>query len=502
MPKAASMKKRLKKKGAMSQSAKKTEIWLHLHFPHLALDAQLDSLNTPLSKHPRAIILQNRQMQRVHCQNNAAKDYGIEPQMSLSTALALCPNLQTYARDIAQEQAHLKKLALIAYSFCPTVVLQEHGGIGLELSRCEKLYGNYSNLLKQLQAYLLKRCSEVFSGLGHSLLAARLTTAQSFHTQVPHSQQLNQQMRAMALEALDVKRAQKNSFVHLGLDTIGDLLDLPKEAVHRRFNADLLSQIDGLFTTKINPKMRFTAPEIFDDCLQNPQGLYTKEALYAPMGILLERFCRYLKIRHLYCRNIRWHFSPLLGQTQSLTIQLSQAQNHSQHFFALSRLQLERLDLAHSIEKISLYSDQFVPAEDASVDFFEHHQHTQKAELLDQLVARLGDDAISQPGINAEYLPEQANVINSAIPLAPSNLKKTSLQPLWLLDPLSVQQRDRQPYWRQPLTLLSGPERVCGNWWHSEQQRDYYLAHDSQGTRYWLYWELQSQRWFIHGLFA
>ena len=76
-------------------------------------------------------------------------------------------------------------------------------------------------------------------------------------------------------------------------------------------------------------------------------------------------------------------------------------------------------------------------------------------------------------------------------------------KPLWLLpEPAPVRLHNQQLYWRKPLTIVSGPERLCGNWWQSEQQRDYYLACDSKGARYWLFRESTSKQWFVHGLFA
>ena len=67
-----------------------------------------------------------------------------------------------------------------------------------------------------------------------------------------------------------------------------------------------------------------------------------------------------------------------------------------------------------------------------------------------------------------------------------------------------------------------GPERIGAEWWHLSAPpapsnastrlqaltRDYYLAEDSSGHRFWLYREglyereTNAARWFVHGLFA
>ena len=59
---------------------------------------------------------------------------------------------------------------------------------------------------------------------------------------------------------------------------------------------------------------------------------------------------------------------------------------------------------------------------------------------------------------------------------------------------------------------MQGPERIASEWWRdSERQptRDYYIAEDEAGRRFWLYREgihgretNAIPRWFVHGLFA
>jgi len=226
------------------------------------------------------------------------------------------------------------------------------------------------------------------------------------------------------------------------------------------------------------------------------------------MKTLLQRLCQYLTARQCHCREIEWQFEPLIGEPQTMTIQLSSSQNNWSNLLLLSRLQLEQLELPRSIEQIILSTDQFIEAPQGTFNldlFAEHHGPQQPSELIDSLNARLGIDALSQPILNKDYLPEQASTLATLSNQTYSNSNKPlkAPQPLWLLtDPAPVQIRNNQLYWRQPLIIVSGPERVCSNWWQSEQQRDYYLACDSRGARYWLFRETSSQRWFIHGLFS
>ena len=58
------------------------------------------------------------------------------------------------------------------------------------------------------------------------------------------------------------------------------------------------------------------------------------------------------------------------------------------------------------------------------------------------------------------------------------------------------------------LSASEGPERLECEWWRKDApHRDYYLAEDESGCRYWLYREGPQDteavpRWFLHGVFA
>jgi protein ImuB len=52
--------------------------------------------------------------------------------------------------------------------------------------------------------------------------------------------------------------------------------------------------------------------------------------------------------------------------------------------------------------------------------------------------------------------------------------------------------------------LLAGPERIESGWWDgADVQRDYYVASDPQGARFWIYRECAGARkWFLQGIFG
>jgi protein ImuB len=51
--------------------------------------------------------------------------------------------------------------------------------------------------------------------------------------------------------------------------------------------------------------------------------------------------------------------------------------------------------------------------------------------------------------------------------------------------------------------LETSRERIESGWWDgAEIRRDYFIARDAQGTRLWIFRELDgARRWFLHGVF-
>jgi protein ImuB len=95
------------------------------------------------------------------------------------------------------------------------------------------------------------------------------------------------------------------------------------------------------------------------------------------------------------------------------------------------------------------------------------------------------------------------------------------LRPIYLFDPpqpiesMMAEVPDGPPHrfrWRRTVHDVAhseGPERIAGEWWRREDipTRDYYRIEDRRGRRFWifrhgLYSEVETPRWYLHGVFA
>lgn len=489
------------------------KIWLYLHFPLLPLDALLDDSKIEDDRQiPTAVVGQEKNAMRILCCNDSAKISGVEPLLSLSTALALCPDLLTLQQQPEREQTTLQQLALIAYSFSPVVIIAEQG-LWLELSGCEKLFRSYRQLLQQLQKKLSHRCAHIDMGIAGSADAARLLCQTGFRCELPERAEVEQQLRLTPLSLLNIQRRQQQSFKQLGLTCLEDLLVLSRAELASRFGTDIVDQLQLLLGEQPCQLTRFKPAVSFHDLLQSTQGIFSKQGLLFPMKTLLQRLSIYLQARQCYCRKIEWRFEPLIGEPSSMCISLSGSQNSWATLLDLSRLQLERINLPASIETIILSSDDFVDGLPEGLDLFgtapssnnalDGEVSLEASRLIDSLRARLGPEALQQPALGSNYLPEEAGQIVAPGKHPQLTVDHNGLQPLWLLPrPIAIQLRQQQLFWRRPLYILSGPRRLSDNWWQTDQQRDYYLACDNEGARYWLFKQAGTDRWFVQGLFS
>ncbi len=133
--------------------------------------------------------------------------------------------------------------------------------------------------------------------------------------------------------------------------------------------------------------------------------------------------------------------------------------------------------------------------------------------LAETLHARLGSERVFQLQAVDDHRPERAwravplsidSRGDRSVPLPPSP------RPLLLLpSPQPLPTRDDRPLFRDPLTLVTGPERIECGWWDcggpaaQAVHRDYFVARNGRGQLLWVFRELAAPRgWFLHGLFA
>jgi protein ImuB len=472
-------------------------IWLGLRFEMLPLEAIADGDGKPL-----AIAAQ----QRIHLSNVES----LEPGMTVATANALVPGLVIANRRLDLEQQALAGLARWAYRITPAVTIAEDNSLLLEIGSCRRLYGNLPRLLAGIGTALAGRGHRVALGLAHTPKAAWLlaqVNAQPALRDALHidAAALERQLAAIPVAALPIDSKIRIRLQHMGIETLGHLLEFDPALLGKRFGAECIRYLQQLTGHLPDPQVALELAPQFDQSLAFLDGIANRQTLLFPMKRLLQSFSDYLVARQLYCRALQWRFSDAHRMCGAMDIELSRPHHRWQPLLDLSQLQLEQVELPELVFSVALHADQFLPAGAASFQLFEEDCANEEGHaLLDRLASRLGAAALQRIGTVDTLWPEAASACMAWSELPRQSLEPCGERPTFLLPtPQRLRERDGALAWRAPLEILRGPERLESPPERGEvKRRDYYIARERTGRLCWIFRDLETGGWFAHGLFA
>ena len=120
--------------------------------------------------------------------------------------------------------------------------------------------------------------------------------------------------------------------------------------------------------------------------------------------------------------------------------------------------------------------------------------------LIARLEGRLGAREVARVELVAEHRPERAFGWRPAAEpakAAPDTLAPGRRPTRLLARPVALGEVQLARF-----TSMKGPERIeTGFWDGAEARRDYWIAADAEARESWIFQELDSGRWFLHGLF-
>ena len=502
-------------------------LWLCIQFPKLPLESLTRAQRGETQTCAQAVVEQ----QLIVDANEPASARGVESGLTIATACALCADLTLLTRDSERETQLLQELAQWGYSFTPVVSPQSAGSIDagdshfaclyLELSGCLKANGGLQNLLTQLRHELRQMHISAFMGLGHSPSAARMLSQLPEHrqwlqdTQTPPSpQQWRQWISFSPSKLLDCNNKTIAKLYACGIKRVSQLLAIPLSEVGSRFGRDFVNYLARLNGTRHDPVASYQPPPQFHSELYFPSPLDNSEQLLFPAGRLVRELCQQLQRRQLYSQQLRWKLDFGQQGCKVVSVEISRPLLDAQRLIALTKLQLERFNLEQPVQALHLTCDQLRPLEQNALDddlFGESSNLQRSHQLLDKLKARLGHEALSGVTLKESHLPEQAwQSADSLVLHSDRKNKGHQLQPVsgsrpnWLLPrPDRLQCREHKLFYRSEIKLLQGPERIDGYWWqHRRHARDYYIARSEEGSLYWVFQDLTSEDWYLHGIYA
>lgn len=473
-------------------------LWLCLRFNQLPLQCL---------SHNEAQAVVVLAKQRVVSANDFSAALGIRPGMSSTTVRALASDepLQLLERDEAAEQRCLQQLCCWAYSITPSLFSWQPDCLQLEIGGCLNLFRGLDNLLGEVANGLSSRSYSVVYGLAPTPKAAWLLSFAPPETALAITQPLTERLAPMPLELLNDFPRAVESLRRAGLHTMGDILALPGAALGRRCGKDFNHFLQQLLGRCEDRQANYQPPASFSDEYWFGYEVKANAELLPAVQLLLQSLCAFLRSTQLRTAEICWQLIGIDHTLREVPVRSASSHSDWQNWHQLTSIRFEQLQLTTGVEGLALSCTTLLPGQQENIDLFQPgRQREPLAHLLDRLHSRLGQQAIEKVGCRDEHLPEFAVHVGSDRPGGePATGRPCAQRPFWLMpQPQALKQSREKLYWKGALTLLHGPERIEDNWWQEAVSRDYYVAADNNGQRYWVFRDRLARQWFIHGVFA
>ena len=481
-------------------------LWLALYLPQLPLECA----SSTAAEHSAAQLVYeaSASKQTVYRLNEKAASTGIEPGMPLTAARSLCSDLLAIERDTRREQSALYNLALWALQFTSKVSLEPPDGLILEIGASLTLFGGLASLQQSILQELDTIGYSAFFAIAPVAAAAWLLALNHRSKIIIDTQQLRHELLQLPLSLLTIPRDKKTALYRLGLRTIADCQRLPRAGLAQRLGPDLLKTIDQALGQRSEVRKFIDPPDHFKAQILLPEPVAQIQPLMFILQRLLRQLCGYLRARDAATQGLRLGLIRPSLSVEWLQLTLLQPSRDPQHLLKLWQEKLERHNLQSAVEGLELQVRQLLPLQPQTDDLLVMRQKSSLSfiQMLERLKSRLGESLVQQPVCTADHRPERSGRLELFPTPSTATDKHKATRPFWLLpEPQPLQQAsDGRPLLQGVLTLLSGPERIESGWWDGYgQRRDYYIAHNPQQQRLWIYRTLkQPQRWFLHGYFS
>lgn len=343
----------------------------------------------------------------------------------------------------------------------------------------------------------------------------------------------------------------------LGINRIGDLLQLPRGGLASRLGTEVLWRIDQALGQVAEPlAMHQAAPEdSVTTELEYPTGAI--DLLQHRAEQLLSVLTDRLRQRQSGVLRLRCHLELVQQAAATMTISFFAPTTDTAHIAGLLQHALEQQNLTAPVHRIVISAALTTPLRTRQLALLPEEDATddprQLAQLIDQASVRLGRQRVAGVSLTGQPLPEQSYRLHPLAGRIPgANRRSRTTKPSTPQQPECLAPQDwsatphpsaaQVPYHahaplRRPLQLLThpqilevtqvhpdgwpselrwaasrrrhriirawGPERIETGWWQgAADRRDYFRLETAAGTWLWVFRSLKTTTWKLHGWFG
>ena len=376
----------------------------------------------------------------------------------------------------------IEPIAAWACQFTPKVALEPPDALLVEVEGSLRYFGGENALMGALEA-----------GLAGMEVPAVLATAPT-----PRAALWRARGDGLPLTELPVAvmRTEHDAFFRsIGVATVGEVLELPRDGLASRCGQRLVDELDRALGRMPEPRAFFSPPERFAAGLDLPAEVTHAEALLFAARRLLVQLEGLLAARQAGVRAFVLDLEYSDGTTGAIRVDLASPAREAERLGELLREKLGTVQLAQPVRAIGVRAGDFAAIGGESRGLFGDAAAEQEdwARLVERLQARLGRDAVHGVTVFPDHRPEYAWRRVAPGDWDPHEFVQPGPRPAWLLEKVIGVEESR-------LALIAGPERIACGWWDGDDaRRDYFVAGYGSSLA-WVYRE--DGHWYVHGFFA
>jgi len=459
----------------------------------------------------------------VMAMNVHAEQCGVKPGMAAADARVIAPGIRLFDSKPGRNITFLKGLAEWCLRYTPLVMVDPPDGLLLDVTGCTHLKGGEAEFLKDLVSRLRTIGYTVRPGMADTIGCAwAVARCAGTGLIVPPGGQRNALMPLppASLRLGDDILVKLNQ---LGFYQVGSFIHLPKSVLKRRFGGNMVLRLYQALGQEAEFLLPLKEPVPYSERIALLEPVRTRPAIENAVHTVIDQLCKRLYGEGLGLRSATLTYLRIDGKSFQLIIGTNHPSQRTDHIFKLFALQFDQIAPALGIELFIIDAIQTEPASDKQSLIWNGKpaaDSEQVAELLDNVGARVGNVNIHRYLPQEHHLPERAAAPTANLSDIPeSDWPEDLTRPMQLLAPpepieamaLTPDYAPRQFIYRGQRHIIvnaDGPERISHEWWVEDGgYRDYYVAEDEEGMRYWLFGTPndlsgQTRRWFIHGYFA
>lgn len=457
-----------------------------------------------------------------------------------------------------EDRSTLTELAELTRQFAPIVGIDESpvpDSLLLDVSGCGRLFGGESVLAEYLVRRFLQqgyRCRAVicdsiasswaFAHVGGHLLQeqsggrSRIDQSWFAPTIIIPPGQSRSYLEPFPLSVARLPNDDIQVLSQLGILTLKQFFGLPVEDLPSRLSDEAIRRLRQI--TGVEEELIESIPEAnpVSATWASEFAATNRNEVRQVVQHLVDEIEQQLLRRTLGAIRLKTRLKYEDETIEDLQAEVVKPVQKAKDLFDVLSLRLESLSLRQPVLSIRMKASVAPLPVARQKDLFSTSEHLEPLEelttVVNRLNNRLGAESVLTVSTNDDPAPEKSVVLTPIMESystearhnaeqqmqemvtpesAATNAKLPANRPLFLL-PKPVEmlcKGDRNgplefPWAGQNFRIAhrTGPERIQTQWWHDQAvHRDYFHVQTTTGSEFWIFQELTSQAWFIHGIF-